>query len=355
MAPMASEMDPSLTREQFEYDLPEELIAQSAIEPRDTARLLVTEGLADHVFRDLPGLLDPGDLLVVNESKVRHARLRGHREGSGGMVELLVLDPRADGTWECLCRPARRLRVGSVLEFGDLVARVIDGPIDGLVRVEFTTPDQADPEAWFEAVGEVPLPPYFHGTLPDPGRYQTHFAGPVGSAAAPTAALHFTPAVMEGLAERGVVVAKVELRVGLDTFRPMTATRLVDHEMHSEGFRVPEESAVAVAEARARGSRVIAVGTTVARTLEACATADGKVRAASGSTDLFIVPGYRFRVLDRLITNFHVPGSTLLALVAAALGDRWREVYGIAIARRYRFLSFGDAMLLEVPREGGTK
>lgn len=350
---MPNHVDPNLTRDQFEYELPPELIAQSAIEPRDASRLLVAEGLTDHYFRDLSLLLDPGDLLVVNETKVRHARLRGRREGSGGMVELLVLEPLADGTWECLCRPARRLRIGSLLEFGELVGCVVGGPIDGRVRVEFTTPGDTDVEEWIEKVGEVPLPPYFHGTLADPGRYQTQFAGPVGSAAAPTASLHFTRAVLDGLEQRGVAIAKVELRVGLDTFRPMTAEHLADHEMHSERFRVPAESAVSIADTRARGGRVIAVGTTVARALEACATDDGTVGAGTGSTDLFIVPGYRFRVLDRLITNFHVPGSTLLALVAAVLGDRWRDIYSTAIDRRYRFLSFGDAMLLDVPRERG--
>ncbi len=349
-----NEIDPTLTRDQFVYGLPDNAIAQAAIEPRDASRLLRTSDLSDHRFTDLPDLLVPGDLLVVNETRVRRARLRGRRRGSGGEVELLVLDAVGDGSWECLCRPARRLRPGVDLDFDGLSAHIIEGPTEGRVTVHFTVHDGSTLDGSFDRVGEVPLPPYFHGRLADPERYQTMFARPVGSAAAPTAALHFTPRVLESLAERGVQVVKIELRIGLDTFRPITEARLADHMMHTEAFVVPEETSVAVAHTKERGGRVFAVGTTVTRTLETAATAEG-VSAMTGFTDLFITPGYRFRVVDGLITNFHVPGSTLVALVAAALGDRWRLVYDTALERGYRFLSFGDAMLIELQQaeDGG--
>ncbi len=343
------DIDPGLRRADFEYPLPSEAIAQSAIEPRDAARLLDTRDLSDHLFNELPGLLEPGDLVIVNETRVRRARLRGTRAGTGGAVELLVLEDRGDGTWTCLVRPARRLRPGVVIEIGELLATIVDAPADGQVGVRFGVTGGESVEAWFESTGDVPLPPYFHGALTDPSRYQTLFAEPVGSAAAPTAALHFTNEVVRGLERRGVEMARVELRVGIDTFRPMTESRLADHRMHSEWARVPPETAAAVARARRQGGRVVAIGTTVVRTLEAAAEPDGHVRAMEGHTDLFITPGYGFRVVDGIITNFHVPGSTLVALVAAALGDRWLISYETALARGYRFLSFGDAMFIETP------
>lgn len=345
-------IDPGLTREQFLYDLPEGSIAQSAIEPRHAARLLDTRTMSDHSFVDLPDLLDPGDLLVVNETKVRSARLLGTRVGTGGRVELLVLAALGDGSWEGLCRPARRLRPGVRLQFGGLGAEVIGGPEDGRIRVQFDATSTTDLEAWFEQVGEMPLPPYFNGRLSDPARYQTVFANTVGSAAAPTAALHFTPTVLASLQSRGVAIARVDLQVGLDTFRPMTANRLADHVMHFERFSVPKEAADSVTAARLRGGRVFAVGTTVTRTLEAAADGAGGVTPMEATTDLFITPGYQFKVIDGLITNFHVPGSTLVALVAAAVGDDWRTIYETALGRGYRFLSFGDAMLAAVPRDG---
>jgi S-adenosylmethionine:tRNA ribosyltransferase-isomerase len=340
-----------LTRDDLWYDLPEAAIAQHPVEPRDAARLLDTRHLADHRFADLPGLLEPGDLVVVNRTRVRAARLVGTRQGTGGSVEVLVLAPVGDDTWEALLRPARRLRPGVVVEFPDGVdAEVVSDPVEGRARVRFRLHGDVDPEAWFDRAGQVPLPPYINRELEDPERYQTIFARTVGSAAAPTAALHFTPAVVDGLAERGVELAEVELEVGLGTFRPVAAERVADHVMHAERFVVPTEAAAAVAACRDRGGRVVAVGTTVLRTLESTAVGGGRIEAGGGSTDLFIVPGFGFRVADLLVTNFHVPGSTLVALVAAVLGDRWRDVYAAALDRGYRFLSFGDAMLAEVPR-----
>ena len=327
----------------FDYDLPEPAIAQSAIEPRDGSRLLRVADMTDHVFADLARLLEPGDLLVVNRTRVRHARLVGTRAETGGAVELLLLRPRGD-VWEALVRPARRMRPGVKLDFGSIEATVVTDPIEGRIDVLLESTDSI--EVAVEREGAVPLPPYFHGALSDPARYQTMFASVTGSAAAPTAALHFTPRLLADLEAAGVAVAEVELEVGLDTFRPMGDGLLADHRMHSETFTVPAATVAAVAEARRGGGRVIAVGTTVVRSLETAA-AEGDLRATSGESTLFIQPGYRPRVVDALITNFHAPRTTLIVLVAALLGDRWREVYRTALARGYRFLSFGDAMLIE--------
>lgn len=343
-------IDPALTRSDLWYDLPEAAIAQSPVEPRDSARLLDTRDDTDRVFADLPSMLAPGDLVVVNRTRVRPARLGGRRVDTGGAVEVLVLVPLGDGTWEVLVRPARRLRRGVVIGFDrDGAAELLTDPVDGRAVVRFDVPG-GDPEAWFLAVGSLPLPPYIRGSIDDPERYQTVFGDRVGSAAAPTAALHVTHQVLGGLASRGVEVAKLELDVGLGTFRPVATERLVDHTMHAEAYRVDDDVASAVAACRRRGSRVVAIGTTVTRTLESVACGDGLVEAGSGTTDLFITPGHRFGVVDLLVTNFHVPGSTLVALVAAALGPRWRDTYATALERSYRFLSFGDAMFVEVRR-----
>lgn len=329
---------------EFQYDLPEEAIAQSAVEPRHDARLLDTRDMTDHRFLELPDLLDPGDLVVVNRTRVRRARLRGVRP-SGGAVEVLLLRGLDDGRWEALARPTRRLRAGSVLLFGDASAVLTADPADG--RVVLQSGD--DLGAVAEASGEMPLPPYFRGSLPSDDRYQTVFAERLGSAAAPTAALHFTPEVVDRLAARGIGIARVELEVGLDTFRPIATDAVEDHTMHSERIRVEEDAVSAIAATRAAGGRVVAVGTTVVRTLES-AWSDGAVRVFDGETDLFITPGYRFQAVDLMVTNFHVPGSTLVVLIASLVGERWREVYAEALRRGYRFLSFGDSMLLEVPR-----
>lgn len=342
----------------FDYDLPPQQIAQVPIEPRDAARLLVDRGPSASVehrhVRDLPDLLEPGDVLVVNDTRVIPARLH-LRKPTGGQVEVLLLERRPEGHWEALVRPSRRVAEGAVLTLdptatphptapADLevvVGAVLDG--DGRRRVELRT--ERDDLELLDAVGEVPLPPYIHEPLRDPDRYQTVYARHRGSVAAPTAGLHLTDAVLERCRARGVEVVAVELVVGLGTFRPITVDRVEDHPMHAERYRVPPEVTAALA---APGGRVVAVGTTVVRALESWA-ATGE---AEGSTELFIHGDHRFAVVDRLLTNFHVPRSSLLALVQAFVGPRWRDRYTEAVAEGYRFLSFGDAMLLD-RRDGG--
>ena len=333
----------------FTYRLPDRLIAQSPAEPRDDARLLRASDLTDWRVRDLPGLLRPGDLAVVNETRVRAARLRGRRRGTGGAVEMLLLG-RVGERWEALFRPARRLRAGTVLEFGALTARLETDPQQGKAEAVLEA-GGADVERAVAAAGEIPLPPYIRRPLDDPERYQTVFGRKVGSAAASTAALHLTEGALAALAARGVGLAKVELQIGLDTFRPITAERIADHEMHSEWIDVPEPTVRRVLAAKAAGGRVAAVGTTVVRALET-ACLGGRMKPYRGPTRLYITPGYRFGAVDLLMTNFHMPSSSLLVLIAAFMGPAWRRVYETARARGYRFLSFGDAMLAE--RSGGA-
>jgi S-adenosylmethionine:tRNA ribosyltransferase-isomerase len=330
--------------EDFTYPLPDSAIAQEAIEPRHDARLLDTRDWSDHRFLDLDGLLRPGDLVVVNETRVRRARLIGRRAGTGGSVELLILTARPDGLWEALARPVRRLHVGVEIEFDGLTARIVGDPVDGVVMVELIAPDV---EAAIENAGEVPLPPYFKGSLDDAERYQTMFARVAGSAAAPTAGLHFTTEVVDRLLARGVAISGIELHVGIDTFRPISVDVIEEHRMHTEWCSIPEPTAEAVQRARDRGGRVVAIGTTVVRTLETMGNEDGTVEPGESDSSLFLKPGSEFRVVDALITNFHVPGSTLVVLIAAFMGDRWREAYALALDRGYRFLSFGDAMYAE--------
>lgn len=330
----------------FDYDLPEDRIAQVPIEPRHDSRLLDTRDLSDHRFLDLPELLLPGDLLVVNRTRVRAARLHGVKTGTGGQVEALLLRRLGHGQWEAMVRPARRLRAGVRLRFGDLDAVLSSDPVDGIATLDLGS-DGDGIEAAIEAVGEVPLPPYITQRLADPARYQTMFADAPGSAAAPTAGLHFTPAVVDRLDARGISVATVELDVGLATFRPIAVDRVEDHTMHVERCRVDESAAAAIRRCRSRGGRVVAVGTTVVRTLETFARPDGTVDVGDRNTDLYLVPGSHFDVVDLLVTNFHLPRSSLLVLVEAFMGERWRRVYETALSRGYRFLSFGDAMLAE--------
>lgn len=332
---------------EFHYDLPQDAIAQEAVEPRHGARLLDTRDLSDHRFLDLPEMLDPEDLLVVNETRVRAARLIGTRVGTGGRIELLLIDHRPDGRWEAVARPARRLRTGVEIEFGDVTATVVSEPRQGLVLVDIHADD---PEAVIERIGTVPLPPYFKGSLSDPSRYQTVFARTTGSSAAPTAGLHFTPEVLARLAERGIGIAPIDLHVSVDSFRPITVERLEDHEMHAERCSVPETTARRISDTRARGGRVVAVGTTVVRTLESFSDGKGGVYPGERETRLFLRPGSPFGVVDALVTNFHMPFSTLLVMVAGFMGSRWRVAYQTALQRGYRFLSFGDAMYAE--REG---
>ncbi len=328
--------------DEFFYQLPEEAIAQSAAEPRDSARLLDTRDMSDHLMSDLPGLLQSGDLVVVNNTRVRKARLTGVKADTGGRVELLILTALPDGRWEGLIRPARRIHQGTRIRFGELVATVVDGPNSGIVTVDF---DSEDVERAFEKAGDIPLPPYFSGQLPDPDRYQTMFARHTGSAAAPTAGLHFTPAIVGGLTARSICLAEVDLHVGIDTFRPMTVERVEDHHMHREWCSLPAETAGQINEARRAGGRIVAVGTTTVRTLETFALPDGTVSAGEKETDLFLIPGSPFHVVDIMLTNFHVPGSTLVAMVAGFMGDGWRDAYRHAVGHGYRFLSFGDAMI----------
>lgn len=335
----------------FNYDLPPELIAQEPVTPRDISRLMVlkkTTGEIEHgIFRDLLGYLQAPDILVLNETRVRSARLRGQRANTGGQVEVLLLRP-LDGTrWEALVRPGRRLRPGSevLLGGGKLTARVEAVTPAGTYIISLS--EAGDIENLIEEVGEVPLPPYIKKRLDDPARYQTVYATEPGSAAAPTAGLHFTPELLQLLTERGVQVVRVILHVGIDTFRPVRVARVEEHQMHSEYYRVSPEAAERINAARAAGGRIIAVGTTVVRTLESCASATGEVQAAQGETRLFIYPGYRFRVVDGLVTNFHLPRSTLLMLVSAFAGrEQVLYAYRVAVQERYRFYSFGDAMLI---------
>jgi S-adenosylmethionine:tRNA ribosyltransferase-isomerase len=327
----------------FSYHLPKEAIAQVPAEPRDASKLLDARDLSDHAFTDLPDLLSPGDLLVVNRSRVRAARLIGIKSATGGQVEILLLRPVTESVWEALVKPARRLRSGTEINFGELTAVVESEPQDGMVLVSLKA-DGSIEEA-IRSVGHVPLPPYIRTELGDPERYQTIFANQTGSAAAPTAGLHFTDGLVSRLASCSIEIAEIELRIGLDTFLPISTDCIEDHRIHTEEFEVPESTAHAIQRCRGNRGRVVAVGTTVVRALETAATNNGLVRAGEGSTGLFITPGFRFRVVDLLITNFHLPASSLIVLVASFMGDRWRAAYEAALARRYRFASFGDSML----------
>ena len=329
----------------FQYDLPEAAIAQTPVEPRHASRMLRVLDMSDHTFLELPQSLDPGDLVVVNRTRVRHARLIGTKHPTGGGVEALLLGRLADGSWDALVKPARRIRVGTVMRFGQIEAVAVSDPVEGRVRLEMSSTD--DIETAISARGEVPLPPYITTSLADPDRYQTIFADRVGSAAAPTAGLHFTDTVIDGLRSRGIEIASIDLEVGLGTFRPISTERIEDHVMHSERYEVPVETAAAVASVRGRGGRVVAIGTTVVRTLETVGTPDGLIAPGRGVSDLYLTPGSRFNVVDRLVTNFHLPGSSLLVLLAAFMGPGWRDVYDTALERGYRFLSFGDAMLCD--------
>jgi S-adenosylmethionine:tRNA ribosyltransferase-isomerase len=353
----------------FDYPLPPERIAQRPLAERDASRLLhlPPDGAPeDRAFRELPALLRRGDLLVVNDTRVRAARLGARRPG-GGAAELLVLHPLAEGTYACLVRPARRLPEGTRLTIRPLtrplagglppaaplcgggLEAVVGGRVPGHPGVREVRLEAAggDVDAAIEAAGRVPLPPYIHVTLDDPHRYQTVYAaGGPASAAAPTAGLHFTPAVLAALAAAGIERTEVRLEVGLATFAPIRHERVDDHPMHAERYSLPESAAAAVAAARARGGRVVAVGTTAVRVLESRAREDGTVEAGEGTTRLYLRPGVPVRVVDGLLTNFHQPRSSLLVLLAAMIGtERWRAAYDHALAAGYRFLSFGDCML----------
>jgi S-adenosylmethionine:tRNA ribosyltransferase-isomerase len=332
----------------FDYELPPELIAQHPPAQRDAARMLVLDstGLAHRAVRDLPEYLDTGDVLVLNDSRVLPARLIGRRR-DGGEAEVLLLRPLPEGAhrWEALIRPARRLEAGSRVHFEDSTLAVsIEGRDGETATVQLN--GVADPLAEVRRIGQMPTPPYIKERLQDRERYQTVFARAEGSAAAPTAGLHFTPELLSALRNRGVAIAFVTLHIGLDTFRPVRVEDPAEHRIHREWYRIDDDSARATNEARRLGKRVVAVGTTSVRVLESAAIDDG-VAAGEGWTGLFILPGYRFRVVDAMLTNFHLPKSTLLMLVSAFAGrERILAAYAQAIERRYRFYSFGDCMLI---------
>lgn len=335
----------------FGFELPQELIAQTPLQRRDSSRLLTLDrqsgAVAHHHFYDLPSFLKPGDCLVLNDSRVLPARLIGRREPGGGAVELVLLIDRGDKVWECLVRPGRKVRPGVRLSFGngELQAQVQEILENGnrLIRFEY--------EGIFlellERLGKMPLPPYIKEELQDGERYQTVYSREIGSAAAPTAGLHFTQELLEQIRTMGVQVCFVTLHVGLGTFRPVKVENITDHEMHSEFCTIPAETAEIINRTRREGGRVICVGTTSCRTIEAWAAADGSLKECAGWTNIFIYPGYRFKVVDCLITNFHLPESTLIMLVSALAGrEHVLNAYQIAIQERYRFFSFGDAMFI---------
>ena len=334
----------------FMYDLPEERIAQTPVEPRDHSRLMVlhrANGSIEHKhFYDIIDYLNAGDALVINETRVIPARLIGERP-TGGACEVLLLKQIAPKRWEALVRPGKKLRRGAEVIFGDgrLKATIAEVCEDGNRIVDFTC--EGTMEAALDELGEMPLPPYIHEKLLDKERYQTVYAKQEGSAAAPTAGLHFTPELMDAIRAKGVDIVPVLLHVGLGTFRPVKVENVEDHEMHSEYYEVTEDAARRINAARDRGCRVIAVGTTSVRTLESAAE-NGRLMAKKGDTSIFIRPGYQYQMVDALITNFHLPGSTLVMLVSA-LYDREHilKAYKIAVEEKYRFFSFGDAMLIE--------
>ena len=333
----------------FSYNLPEELIAQQPPPARQDSRLLVIEkdtgALRHERFRDLATFLRPGDCLVVNDTKVRPARLLG-RKTSGGQVEFLLLNETEPDLWEVLCRPARRLPPGTVVEFSaDLGAEITEELEGGRRLSRFFSPGSVGDA--LRSVASLALPPYIHEDLRDPERYQTVYAAREGSAAAPTAGLHFSREMLDAIVESGVSLEKISLGIGLDTFRPIQTQNIDDHVMHCETYEVAAPTAERIAKVKSAGGRVVAVGTTTVRALESAALAQGLVRPGSGQTDLFIKPGYDFRVVDALITNFHLPRSTLLVMVSAFAGQGLiRAAYDEAVAQRYRFFSFGDAMLI---------
>ena len=339
-----------MKKSDFYFDLPEELIAQTPLQRRDGSRLMRLSresGAIEHRhFYELPELLREGDCLVLNDSRVLPARLLGTRS-SGGSVELVLLRDLGEGRWECLSRPGRKTKPGTELSFGDgeltaTVAAVTDGG-NRIVQFHY---DGIFLEI-LERLGKMPLPPYIKAELRDPERYQTVYSRETGSAAAPTAGLHFTKELLAEIEERGVRIAYVTLHVGLGTFRPVKEEEIEDHPMHAEFCVIPEETARIVNETKRAGGRVIAVGTTSCRTLESFAAEDGSLTASSGWTDIFIYPGYRFKCVDALITNFHLPESTLIMLVSALAGrEQILNAYRIAVEEKYRFFSFGDAMLI---------
>lgn len=340
-----------MTLKDFYYDLPEELIAQDPLLQRSNSRLMVIDRESGDIshkhFHDVIDYLNPGDCLVINETRVIPARLLGVKEETGAAIEVLLLKRHDDKTWETLVKPGKKARPGARISFGDgkLVGEVVDVVEEGnrLIRFEY--------EGIFEEVldelGQMPLPPYITHKLEDKERYQTVYAKNSGSAAAPTAGLHFTQELLDAIEQKGIKIARVTLHVGLGTFRPVKVDNILEHHMHSEFYMIDEKAAAIINETKANGGKVVSVGTTSTRTLETAAKPDGTVEPCSGWTDIFIYPGYNFKCVDRLITNFHLPESTLLMLVSALYDrDSILDAYHIAVEERYRFFSFGDAMII---------
>ena len=335
----------------FYYDLPEELIAQDPLENRSDSRLMVldkkTGAVSHHIFREIVNYLNPGDCLVINDTKVIPARLIGEKEGTGAKIDVLLLKIKTGDVWETLVKPGRKAKPGTRIRFGGglLVGEVIDIVDEGnrLIKFEF----EGIFEEILDQLGQMPLPPYITHQLKDKDRYNTVYATHSGSAAAPTAGLHFTPELLKTIEEKGIDIARVTLHVGLGTFRPVKVDDVENHHMHSEFYMIDEEAAEKINRAKENGKRVICVGTTSCRTIESAADENGRLKPCSGWTEIFIYPGYQFKILDCLITNFHLPESTLIMLVSALAGkEHVLAAYEEAVKERYRFFSFGDAMFI---------
>lgn len=340
-----------MKRQDFYYELPEELIAQDPLEDRQSSRLLVLDkesgAISHRIFREVADYLKEGDCLVINDTKVIPARLIGSREGTNAKIEILLLKRKENNVWETLVKPGKKAKVGTRIIFGEglLTGEVTDIVEEGNRLIRFTY--EGIFEEILDQLGQMPLPPYITHQLEDKNRYQTVYAANTGSAAAPTAGLHFTPELLKKIEEKGVAIARVTLHVGLGTFRPVKVDEITDHHMHSEFFRIDGEAAEKINHAKETGNRVICVGTTSCRTIESAADEKGRLKECSGWTEIFIYPGYRFKVLDCLITNFHLPESTLIMLVSALAGrENVLRAYEEAVEERYRFFSFGDAMLV---------
>ncbi|MDD6327892.1 MAG: tRNA preQ1(34) S-adenosylmethionine ribosyltransferase-isomerase QueA [Eubacteriales bacterium] len=340
-----------MTLKDFYYDLPENLIAQDPLAQRSNSRLMVlhreTGDIEHKHFRDVIEYLNPGDCLVINDTRVIPARLIGEKEDTGAAIEVLLLKRRDDKTWETLVKPGKKMRVGARVSFGNgkLTGEVVDIVEEGNRLIRFSYDGIF--EEVLDELGQMPLPPYITHKLEDKERYQTVYATHSGSAAAPTAGLHFTKELLQAIEEKGIRIARVTLHVGLGTFRPVKVDNILEHHMHSEFYMIDETAASIINETRANGGKVISVGTTSTRTLETAAEEDGTIIAGNGWTDIFIYPGYRFKAVDRLITNFHLPESTLLMLVSALYNrESVLEAYKIAVEEQYRFFSFGDAMII---------
>ena len=338
----------------FDYELPEELIAQTPVEPRDASRLMVIDPVSraveHHRFYELKDFLVPGDTLIFNDTRVMPARLIGRKEPTGARIEVLLLRRVEGDTWETLVKPGKKALRGTVVSFGEELSCEVEGHTDFGGRV-VTFHYQGIFEEILDRLGETPLPPYIHEKLADRERYQTVYSRESGSAAAPTAGLHFTPGQMESLKQAGVNLGFLTLHVGLGTFRPVKEDRIEDHVMHSEYYSIGEETARLIRETKAAGKRVVAVGTTSIRTLESAAIAKNEIHGKSGETNIFIYPGYDFKIVDAVITNFHLPKSTLIMLISAFAGREFTlEAYREAVRERYRFFSFGDAMMITRPK-----